>query len=660
MDSIYWIIITALLLLAAFDLINGVANDAVNFLNSAIGSKAAPVRVILTVASIGVLVGACFSGGMMEVARNGIFHPDMFSYHEVMLLFLGVMISEVILLDTFNTFGLPTSTTVSLVFGILGSAVATALFKISKLRLVQSVWDFINTDKAFEIVTSILLSVAIAFTVGTIVMWISRLAFTFKYQSRFKWFGCFWCGIAMTAIAYFAVFKGLKESTLMEPSFIQYIDQNLGMALLTAFGGFSVLMFLLQHLFMTNILRLTVLAGTFSLALAFAGNDLVNFIGVFMGGLDSFQYASSVAAAGGSPSSITSMECLMPGQGMPVNHYILFAAGCMMIFALWFSKKAKTVIATGVELSRQGEGGIERFGSVPPARAIVRSAIALGRGVKRLIPARMLVRMNHQWDPAPQPLNPKDRVAFDLIRATVNLTVASLLIAWATGRQLPLSTTYVTFMVAMGSSLADKAWGRESAVYRVTGVLTVISGWFMTGLAAFTLAAVIDLILGCVMLFVPAHVTQLLCVLVGAGITIYGLFNILSFIFSRGTVAYSLELLIGLCATAFGAYSLFSPDFLSKFLFIVLGLLIMVSSICGIKRAFTLKSYGFERWYLMLISAIVTLVLAVTIVLYPTLYGDMLMMAIGIVMIIEAVSDLLGIHRLSKFIKDNVTITYGE
>ena len=475
MDSIYWIIITALLLLAAFDLINGVANDAVNFLNSAIGSKAAPVRVILTVASIGVLVGACFSGGMMEVARNGIFHPDMFSYHEVMLLFLGVMISEVILLDTFNTFGLPTSTTVSLVFGILGSAVATALFKISKLRLVQSVWDFINTDKAFEIVTSILLSVAIAFTVGTIVMWISRLAFTFKYQSRFKWFGCFWCGIAMTAIAYFAVFKGLKESTLMEPSFIQYIDQNLGMALLTAFGGFSVLMFLLQHLFMTNILRLTVLAGTFSLALAFAGNDLVNFIGVFMGGLDSFQYASGVAAAGGSPSSITSMECLMPGQGMPVNHYILFAAGCMMIFALWFSKKAKTVIATGVELSRQGEGGIERFGSVPPARA--------------------MVRMNHQWDPAPQPLNPKDRVAFDLIRATVNLTVASLLIAWATGRQLPLSTTYVTFMVAMGSSLADKAWGRESAVYRVTGVLTVISGWFMTGLAAFTLAAVMATIL---------------------------------------------------------------------------------------------------------------------------------------------------------------------
>ena len=495
MDSIYWIIIVALLLLAAFDLINGVANDAVNFLNSAIGSKAAPVRAILAVASIGVLVGACFSGGMMEVARNGIFHPNMFSYHEVMLLFLGVMISEVILLDTFNTFGLPTSTTVSLVFGILGAAVATALFKISKLHMTETVWDFINTDKAFEIVTGILLSVAIAFTVGTIVMWISRLAFTFKYQSRFKWFGCFWCGIAMTAIAYFAVFKGLKESTLLDRGMIAYIDQNLGLAVLVAFAGFSLLMFLLQHLFMTNILRLTVLAGTFSLALAFAGNDLVNFIGVFMGGLDSFQYARGVVADGGSTASITAMECLMPGKGGPVNHYILFAAGCMMIFALWFSKKAKTVIATGVELSRQGEGGIERFGSVPPARAIVRSAIALGRGVKKLIPARMLVRMNHQWDPAPQPLNPKDRVAFDLIRATVNLTVASLLIAWATGKQLPLSTTYVTFMVAMGSSLADKAWGRESAVYRVTGVLTVISGWFMTGLAAFTLAAIMATVL---------------------------------------------------------------------------------------------------------------------------------------------------------------------
>ncbi len=510
MDSIYWIIVAALFCLALFDLMNGVANDAVNFLNSAIGAKAAPIRVILTVASIGVLVGACFSGGMMEVARNGIFHPNMFTFHEVMLLFLGVMVGEVILLDTFNTFGLPTSTTVSMVFGIMGSAVASAWWKISDLGLSTGVIDFINTDKAMEIVSGILLSVAIAFTVGTVVMWVSRLCFSFKYQKRFKWFGFLWCGIAMTAIAYFAVFKGLKDSSLLSAEAKVYIDSNLWMCVLMAFGIFSVLMALLQHLFMCSILRFTVLAGTFSLALAFAGNDLVNFIGVFTGGLDSFLHVNGIIESG-APHVVNGvsytaenikdmpMEFLMPpkeGQpGAQANFAILLSAGIVMVLALWFSKKAKSVIATGVELSRQGDGGIERFGSVPPARAIVRSALALGRGVKQLIPARMMVRINRQWDPAPLPSNPKDRLAFDLIRATVNLTVASLLIAWATGQQLPLSTTYVTFMVAMGSSLADKAWGRESAVYRITGVLTVISGWFMTGLAAFTMAAIMASIL---------------------------------------------------------------------------------------------------------------------------------------------------------------------
>ena len=485
MDSIYWIIITALLLLAAFDLINGVANDAVNFLNSAIGSKAAPVRVILTVASIGVLVGACFSGGMMEVARNGIFHPDMFSYHEVMLLFLGVMISEVILLDTFNTFGLPTSTTVSLVFGILGSAVATALFKISKLRLVQSVWDFINTDKAFEIVTSILLSVAIAFTVGTIVMWISRLAFTFKYQSRFKWFGCFWCGIAMTAIAYFAVFKGLKESTLMEPSFIQYIDQNLGMALLTAFGGFSVLMFLLQHLFMTNILRLTVLAGTFSLALAFAGNDLVNFIGVPVAGFDAF----SIAKHSGDPQMM--MGAL--SENVPANFLILLAAGAMMILTLWTSKKAMHVSETELSLSAaQEDEGPEQYGSSVMSRTIVRAALNINAGIERIIPARVRAAVSHRFEYEDIE---HSGAPYDMIRATVNLTTSAMLIAIATSLKLPLSTTYVCFMVAMGSSLADRAWGRESAVYRISGVMTVIAGWFITALGGFLIAFGVTLLL---------------------------------------------------------------------------------------------------------------------------------------------------------------------
>lgn len=495
MDSIYWIIIGALLVLALFDLFNGVANDAVNFLNSAIGSKAAKVRTILIVASIGVLVGATFSGGMMEVARNGIFHPDMFSFHEVMLLFLAVMISEVILLDAFNTFGLPTSTTVSLVFGILGSAVSTALYKISNSEVNESVWNFINTDKSFEIVTGILLSVAIAFSIGAFVMWVSRLSFSFRYQNRFKWFGGLWCGFAMTSIAYFALFKGLKQSTLIEPKWLQMLESNMTLSLFASFIIFSLLMYFLQYICRVNILKITVLAGTFSLALAFAGNDLVNFIGVFVAGLDSFRFAADVVADGGNTVGITSMECLMPGYGRPADQYILLVAGIIMVFALWFSKKAKSVIATGVELSRQGEGGIERFGSVPPARALVRSAMTLGKGIKQLVPPRLLVRINRQWDPAPLVGNPKDRVAFDLIRATVNLTVASLLITWATGQKLPLSTTYVTFMVAMGSSLADKAWGSDSAVYRVTGVLTVISGWFLTGFSAFMMAAIIAALL---------------------------------------------------------------------------------------------------------------------------------------------------------------------
>ncbi|MEG1260171.1 MAG: inorganic phosphate transporter [Akkermansia sp.] len=495
MDTIYWIIIIALLLLASFDLINGVANDAVNFLNSAIGSKAAPVRVILTVASIGVLAGSLLSSGMMEVARSGIFVPSMFDFREVMLLFLGVMIAEVILLDTFNTFGLPTSTTVSLVFGLLGAAVASALFKINNAvgHEAHRLLDYINTDKSIEIVSGILLSVAIAFTIGTIVMWVSRLVFSFKYQDLFKWLGSLWCGVSMTAICYFAVFKGLAGTNLISPETLAMLDSNIWLSLFGSFVVLSVLMAILQHLFMANILRITVLAGTFSLALAFAGNDLVNFIGVFMGGLGAFEIAQNYMAGGGTDVAHLNMGGL--AGAAHVNHFILVGAGIIMIFALWFSRKAKSVIATGVELSRQGEGGIERFGSVPPARAIVRAAIAMGGGFKKLIPARMLVRMNHRWNPIPQPLENKDKVAFDLIRATVNLTVASLLITSATSLKLPLSTTYVTFMVAMGSSLADKAWGRESAVYRVTGVLTVISGWFMTGLAAFTLAAVMAAIL---------------------------------------------------------------------------------------------------------------------------------------------------------------------
>lgn len=496
MDTIYIVIIIALFLLAVFDLNNGVANDAVNFLNSAIGSKVAPVRVILTVASIGVLIGSIFSSGMMEIARSGIFVPGSFTFHEVMFLFLGVMIAEVLLLDTFNTFGLPTSTTVSIVFGLMGAGVASAFYRISTMPKGSDsstkILEYINTDKSFEIVLGILLSVAIAFTVGMVVMWISRFIFSFRYQRSFKIVGSLWCGIAMTAICYFAMFKGLTSTSLIDRELLSWVEHNMLTALVVSFGGFSVLMVILQHLFMVNILRLTVLAGTFSLALAFAGNDLVNFIGVFVAALDSCGMASDFVSAGGDLSNYYMGGLEGPA---PANPLILGGAGIIMVLALWFSKKAKTVIETGVELSRQGDGGVERFGSVPPARATVRAAIALGSVIKLLVPPRMLVKMNRRWNPIPLPSNPKDRLPFDLIRATVNLTVASLLIAWATSYKLPLSTTYVTFMVAMGSSLADKAWGRESAVYRVTGVFTVISGWFMTGLAAFTLASILTLIL---------------------------------------------------------------------------------------------------------------------------------------------------------------------
>ena len=493
MDPIYYFIIGLILVLSCFDLVVGVSNDAANFLNSAVGSKAAPRRTIVLVAALGIIIGSLFSSGMMEIARSGVFMPARFSFHDIMLIFLAVMLTDVILLDVFNTFGLPTSTTVSIVFELLGGAVAAALFKIwsGEPGVAQELSSYINSSKALAIISGIFSSVFIAFICGITVMWISRLIFSFNYQKSFKYLGAVWCGVALTAITYFAIFKGLKGSTLVTKDMIRHLDDHIWLYVCCSLAFWTVLMAVLQNLCKVNILKVSVLAGTMALALSFAGNDLVNFIGVFMAGQSSMEIAAAAAAQGADLTTLSMGGLMAP---VTADWRYLLGAGVIMVLALMFSKTALPVTDTEVNLARQG-GGVERFGFVPPARAIVRSAIALGRGVKRLIPARMLVRMNHQWDPAPQPLNPKDRVAFDLIRATVNLTVASLLIAWATGRQLPLSTTYVTFMVAMGSSLADKAWGRESAVYRVTGVLTVISGWFMTGLAAFTLAAVMATIL---------------------------------------------------------------------------------------------------------------------------------------------------------------------
>jgi len=484
MDPIYIAIVLVLLGLAALDLIVGVANDAVNFLNSAIGSKVAPLWMILTVASAGILLGSLFSSGMMEVARSGVFYPDKFTFNDIMLLFLAVMVTDVILLDVFNTFGLPTSTTVSLVFELLGAAVAVALVNIwhtdSGVLL-----DYINSGKSLTIISGILVSVVIAFTVGSLIMYLSRLLFSFNYKKSFKYVGAIWTGLALTAISYFAIFKGLKGTTLVSKDFINYIADNIWTVLAITWIFWTGLMAVLQWVFKVNILRIIILAGTAALALSFAGNDLVNFIGVFMAGLSSYEIASGVVAAGGSIDTLTMGKLAEP---ITVNPYYLLVAGIIMILALWFSKKARSVTATGVDLSRQGEG-TERFASTGASRSLVRSAININKFVAAVTPKKVSDFIESRFKPLSE--KESNNAAFDLIRASVILTVSALLISLGTSLKLPLSTTYVTFMVAMGSSLADRAWGRESAVYRISGVLTVISGWFLTAIVAFTVSAAV-------------------------------------------------------------------------------------------------------------------------------------------------------------------------
>jgi phosphate/sulfate permease len=484
MDTIYIVIVIVLLGLAALDLVVGVANDAVNFLNSSIGSKVAPLWVILTVASIGVLIGSLFSSGMMEIARSGVFHPGMFTFPQIMMLFLAVMVTDVILLDVFNTFGLPTSTTVSLIFELLGAAVAVALVNIWQTDSGLLI-DYINTGKAFAIISGILVSVVIAFAFGSGIMWVSRLVFSFKYKKSFNYFGAIWGGIALTAITYFAIFKGLKNTTLLSKDTVIYIHDNIGIALLYTWLSWTALMALLQHVFKINILKIIILAGTAALALSFAGNDLVNFIGVFMAGLSSFEIASGVAASGGSVDTLMMNQLSDP---VNVDWRYLFGAGIIMVLALWFSKKAKSVTKTEVNLSRQDEG-IERFSSTGASRKLVRNAVNFSKMIDKITPQKVSSFLESRFKPLSS--EEKGNASFDMIRASVNLTVSALLISVGTDLKLPLSTTYVTFMVAMGSSLADKAWGRESAVYRITGVLTVISGWFLTAIIAFSVAALV-------------------------------------------------------------------------------------------------------------------------------------------------------------------------
>lgn len=404
-----------------------------------------------------------------------------------MILFLAVMLTEVVLLDLYNTFGLPTSTTVSLVFELLGAAVAVALFTIWTTDTSDHVGDFINSGKALAIIGGIFISIAIAFVVGSTIMYVTRLIFTFKYKKPFKYRGALWGGLALTAITYFAIFKGLKGSVLVTVDMINFLDHNMGMALLYTFTGWTLLMALLQHLFRIKILKIIVLAGTAALAMAFAENDLVNFIGEFMAGYDTFHIAQSVAAAGGDVNTLYMGRFSEP---VVANMYWLLGAGIIMVLSLWFSKKSMTLTETEVNLARKGEG-VGRFSSSPLLRSLVRGSLIISKTMSNITPAPVRRFIEKRFEP----VELEDNASFDLIRASVNLTISALLISLGTSLKLPLSTTYVTFMVAMGSSLADRAWGRESAVYRINGALTVVAGWLLTALIAFSAALLVGLFL---------------------------------------------------------------------------------------------------------------------------------------------------------------------
>lgn len=477
-------IVITLALLAVMGIVVGVSNDAVNFLNSAFGSKVAKKNVILSVAAIGVMVGVMTSSGMMDVARSGVFYPDKFSYHEIMILFLGMMLSNIILLDIYNSLGLPTSTTVSLVFGLLGSALALALYNVWGGDTTYGIGQYINSGNALAIVSGILLSVVLAFLSGHLLMYISRVIFSFRYHKLFRRFGAMWCGITFAGIIFFAVFKGLKSSGLVPEELIDYVNNHTALSLLVLWVGSSLFLWLLQ-LCKVNILRVSILAGTFSLALAFAGNDLVNFIGVPYAGYDSYMLAQQ------SSEPITSMAAL--ANPTKANFFIMCAAGLVMVITLFTSKKAMRVIETERKLSSQTEEVPINSDATVAARGIVRGARALSEAIESLIPHRVNEWIESRFEQLPE--EERGDANYDLIRATVNLTAAAILISIGTQLKLPLSTTYVVFMVSMGTSLADRAWGRESAVYRITGVTTVIMGWFVTAVGGFVIALAVTLIL---------------------------------------------------------------------------------------------------------------------------------------------------------------------
>lgn len=485
MTVIFSVIVVFLLILAVFDLFVGVSNDAVNFLSSAIGAKAAGLKAVLVIASIGVLVGAMTSAGMMDVARHGVMQPQNFSFYQVMAIFMAVMVANVIILDVFNTLGLPTSTTVSLVFNLLGGTVAIALLERMKGN-PHSISEMVNSDQVLTMIIAIFFSVAVAFVFGLIVQWITRLIFTFKVSDHGRWFVPFFGGISMTCLAYFIFVKGLADSPAMSEASKLWVDENTTILMVYIFIGTTVLSGVMQLLHV-NVFRVIVLLGTFGLAMAFAGNDLVNFIGVPLAGLDSFE----TWEASGTPDVHTFMMDSLLGPSTSPWYYLLIT-GIIMIISMCTSSKAQNVLKTSVDLSRQDDGD-EMFGSSRAARHIVRAVRDSTSWMSRLVPKSTAQRIDRRFDRTEAVL--PEGAAFDMVRASVNLVLASLLIILGTTFTLPLSTTYVTFMVAMGSSLADRAWSRESAVFRVTGVISVIGGWFITAGVSFIVSGVIALLM---------------------------------------------------------------------------------------------------------------------------------------------------------------------
>ncbi|MGV8812814.1 MAG: inorganic phosphate transporter [Gelidibacter sp.] len=505
MDNIYFYMMIALAILAVADLVVGVSNDAVNFLNSAMGSKAVSYRTLMIVASFGIGIGAIFSSGMMEIARNGIFLPEHFMFNEIMIIFMAVMITDILLLDLFNTIGLPTSTTVSIVFELLGAAVAMTLIKLSHNGdSYSAVFDYINTDKVSEIMFGILLSVVIAFSIGALVQWVARLLLSYDFEKKANWVGALFGGFALTSMTYFIFLKGIGGTSFADQTFDifggttikVFLEGQAEYIIVISFVFWTILSYAAMEFLKTNIYKLVILVGTFALALAFAGNDLVNFIGPSMAAFQAYSdFMSPAVNTLGLSASEFSMTSL--GKSASTPTLFLFIAGVVMILTLWFSAKAKNVMKTEIDLSSQGDTK-ERFEPNFLSRTFVRLAIGVSQAASYVLPKSWEEKIDKRFE-IPVIQLPRDKVhelpSFDLVRAAVNLMVAGVLIAVATSWKLPLSTTYVTFMVAMGSSLADRAWGAESAVYRVAGVLNVIGGWFFTAFSAFLAAALVAYLL---------------------------------------------------------------------------------------------------------------------------------------------------------------------